>query len=214
MRLFTSIFLMALTVQDGACEPVTPVPANAIGSGSPFLVNSQPDRQFALINARVDIGTLRQIGDAIEAELTWTLRLGMLNDTRAAHPGVTIPEGSASVDRERIVCRLDGALSYRIETRIVAPDGTLVTRQTYDANVERKKAEQDEQRLARITTTLAGYGPDPRSLVCWAAARKCEEKDFTWPPPPNKTPLEYSERATRMRTDYNHQFVPRCHLPG
>jgi hypothetical protein len=73
--------------------------------------------------------------------LTWPLRLGTLMDTRAAYPDVNIHEGSTSVDRERIVCRPDGALSYRIETRIIAPDGKLVTRRIYDADAERKKAD-------------------------------------------------------------------------
>jgi hypothetical protein len=211
MRRLVSIFLLALMAGEGACE--TSIPAAAISSGSPVVVDSQTDPQFALLNARVDIGTLRQIGDAIEAELTWTLRLGVLIDARAAHPGVTIPDGSASVDRERIICRPEGALSYRVETRIIAPDGTLVARQGFDVNVERKKAEEMERRLARITSGPPGYGSDPRSLVCWAVARKCEDKDFAWPPPPNQTPLEYSERATKMRADYNGKFVPRCRLP-
>jgi hypothetical protein len=206
-RLFTSICLIALSAGNGACEPATSVPAAAIGSGSPVLVDSNTDPKFELINVRVDIGTLRQIGDAIEAELTWTLRLGLLRDTRAAHPGVNIPDESASVSRERIVCRPDGALYYVVETRIVAPDGTLVTRQTHDAEVERKKAEELQLKWRPV------YSNDPRSLVCWAAARKCEEKDFAWPPPPNRTPLEDSERATKMRKDYNSQFVPRCRVP-
>jgi hypothetical protein len=216
MRHFTLILLIALAAGDGACEPATSVPATAIASGSSVVVNSQSDPQ-SIINVRVDIGTLRQIGDAIEAELTWTLRLGMLNDTRALHPGVTIPEGSASVELARIVCRLDGELSYSIETRIVAPDGNLVDRRTYDAAVERKKAEEQEQQWARMwgrtNSTPKGYSPNPFSLVCWAAARKCEGRGLIWPPPPNNTPLEYSERATKMQTDYNRQFVPRCRLP-
>jgi hypothetical protein len=212
MRSAASIVLIALMAGNGDCEPATPVPAAAIASGSSVVVNSQADPQ-SIINVRVDIGMLRQIGDAIEAELTWTLRLGMLNDARAAHPGVTIPEGSASVSRERIVCKVDGVLSYPVETRIVVPNGTVATRQTYDADVERKKAEELERRLARITSMPGSYGSDPRSLVCWAAARKCEEKDFTWPPPPSNAPLERSERATKMRTEHNRHFVPGCRLP-
>ncbi len=183
MRLFTSIFLIALSAGNGVCEPATSVPATAIASGSSVLVDSDSDPSFALINVRVDIGTLRQVGDAIE------------------------PDGSASVTKDRIVCRVDGALYYAVETRIVAPDGTLVTRRTYDAELERKKAEELQVRWGRV------YSRDPRSLVCWAAARKCEEKDFTWPPPPNNTPLEDSERATKMQKDYYSQFVPRCRVP-
>lgn len=215
MRHFPMIFLIALTAGDGVCEQAPPVPATAIASGSSVVVNSESDPQ-SIINVRVDIGTLRQIGDTIEAELTWTLRLGMLKDARALHPGLTIPEGSASVERERIVCHPDGELSYSIETRIVAPDGKVVDRQTRDDAVERKKAEEQERRWNRVwghvNSTPRGYSPNPQSLVCWAAARKCEGRDFTWPPPPNNAPLEFSERAAKMRADYDRQFVPRCRL--
>ncbi|HKD28618.1 MAG TPA: hypothetical protein VKC66_22280, partial [Xanthobacteraceae bacterium] len=69
MRCLVPIFLLALMAGEGVCE--TPVPATVIGSGSPVVVDSQSDPKD-LINVRVDIGTLRQIGDAIEAELTWT----------------------------------------------------------------------------------------------------------------------------------------------
>jgi len=216
MRHSILILLATLSAGDGICEPAIPVPAAAIASGSSVVVNSESDPQ-SIINVRIDIGTAHQIGDAIEAELTWTLRLGMLIDVRSLHPGVTIPDGSASIERERIVCRPGGALSYSVETRVVAPDGKLVMRQTHDAEVERKKEEEREQRWARMwgrtNSTPGRYDPDPRSLVCWAAARKCEDKDFTWPPPPNNAPLEFSERATKMREDYNRQFVPRCRLP-
>ena len=102
MRCLVSIFLLALMAGEGACE--TSIPATAIGSGSPVVVDSQSDPDD-LINVRVDIGTLRQIGDAIEAEPTWTLRRGLLSDARADHPGTTIPDGSAYVERQRIICR-------------------------------------------------------------------------------------------------------------
>jgi hypothetical protein len=200
LKHFLSIFLIALMAGDGICEQAIPVPATAIASGSSVVVNSASDPQ-SIINVRIDIGTLRQIGDAIEAELTWTLRLGLLNDTRALHRGSTIPEGSTSVERERIVCRSHGELSYSIETSIVAPDGKLLDRQTRDADVERKKAEEQEQRWARTwgdtNSTPKGYSPNPYSLVCWAAVRKCEGNGFTWPPPPNNTPLEYSETCNK-----------------
>jgi hypothetical protein len=143
--------------------------------------------------------------------MTRTLTRGLLMNARNAFPGVTIPEGSAHVERQRIICRPKMELSYRVETRIVAPDGPLIAQQSYDADVERKKAE--ERYLDRIALPAAGYFPNQYSLVCWAAARKCEDKDFTWPPPPNETPLEYSERATKMRADYNTWFIPRCRLP-
>jgi hypothetical protein len=189
-------------------KATAPIPATAIGSGSPVVVEMSPEEP--LINVRVDIGTLRQIGDAIEAEVTWPLLgRGSLIDARHHFPDVTIPEKSLDVYRERIHCRPDGTLDYAVERRIVAPDGTLVVKQAYDADVKRKKAENPANGWSPIrpySSNLDG------SLVCWAAARKCEDKDFTWPPPLDETPLEYSERATKMRADYNSKFMPRCRL--
>ena len=197
-----------------AGAPAPPVAAAKIAGGTPLLVDSESDPAFALINARVDIGRLRQVDDALEAELSWTLRLGMLNDVRAAHAGVDIPDGSASVSRERIVCRAEGALSFAIETRIVAPGGRVLDRRTFDVAAARQKAEAQERAMARLTSSGASYGSDPRSLVCWAAARKCEGRDFTWPPPPNLAPLDNSARAESMRKAHAAGFVPRCRLPS
>ena len=178
------------------------VPAARIAAGAPVLVDSESDPAFALINARVDVGRLRQVGDAIEAELAWTLREGVLRDARAARPGVRIPDGSASVSRERVVCGADGALSFEVETRIVSPDGRVLDRREVDAAASRTRAEAQAKAMAALSPLGASYGPDPRSLVCWAAARKCEGRAFTWPPPPNRTPLDYSARADAMRKAY------------
>jgi hypothetical protein len=103
-------------------------------------------------------------------------------------------------------------LYFRVESTIIDPDGTLIVRKTFDPAKERLKAEASAKEMRAISRMPVGYGSNPRSLVCWAAARKCEGKDFSWPPPPNKTPLEYSERATRMQAEYNRMFVPTCVL--
>jgi hypothetical protein len=190
-RYLVSTFLIALMAREGACEPRIPVAV--IGSGSSVVVDTSP--QKPLINVRIDIGTLRQIGDAIEAEMTWTLRLGRLADEGHHYPDAPIPEGSAYVERTRTICRPHGPLAYLVETRIVAPDGNLVAKQAYDADVEREKAEKPPNGWPRTDTP--GYIGDLHSLVCWVAARKCEDKDFTWPPPPND----------------NNTFIPRCRLP-
>ncbi len=68
--------------------------------------------------------------------------------------------------------------------------------------------------MAQMSPLGASYGPDPRSLVCWAAARKCDGKDFTWPPPPNLAPLDNSARAAAMRKAYAAGFAPACRLPS
>src|SRR4051812_34921840 len=99
-RWVLSSIVFAACAAHAAGGPAQTVPAAQVAAGSALLVSSITDPSFALINARVDIGNLRQAGDAVEAELAWTLRLGMLNDIRALHPGVSIPEGSASISRE------------------------------------------------------------------------------------------------------------------
>jgi hypothetical protein len=193
-------------------EPVTFAPASVIGAGSPFWVDSNPDPEFALIDARVDIGTMHQTGDEIEAQILWPSAPGYLMSLRAAHRGITIPDGSQSIDRERVVCGAEEMVYFRVESTIVGPDGTLIVRKTFDPAKERLKAEASAKGMRAMSRMPSSYGSDARSLVCWAAARKCEGKDFSWPPPTNKTPLEYSERATRMRAEYNQMFVPTCKL--
>jgi len=153
---------------------------------------------------------MQQRGDTIEAEVARRLVLGMLSDYRAWHPGVVIPDGSSSVEVAQIVCRENHALYYTAEERIVSPDGKILDRRVRSAEEEQTKAEGREQG----SMLPSSYGPDAYSLVCWAAARKCEGKDYSWPPPPNLTPLEHSDRATKMNADYNRPFVPSCQLSG
>lgn len=196
---------MVSAVHQGArAETATSAPAAAVAGGQPVWIDSEPDSKLSLINVRVDVGTLRQVGDAIEARLAWTLRLGVLRDTRANHPDLDIPDGSQSIDRERIVCRPHGALFYRVENTLVSPAGELIHRRAFDPTEERRKEEEARWPIS--------YGPDPRSLVCWAAARKCDDKPMSWPPPANNAPLEHSEHATRMRAEHDALFVPRCKL--
>jgi len=203
-------FSLALAIGQGSrAEPVTSAPAAAIGGGASLWIDSVPDPKFALINARVDVGTLRQVGDAIEAQTSWPLKLGALRDTQADHPDLTIPEGSQSIWRQRIVCRPQGPLAYSVERTLVAPDGKLIDRQTFEPDRERRKSEEQEKRWSG---SRSGYHPDPPGLVCWAAARKCDGQPMSWPPPPNKTPLENSERAARMNAEYDRMFLPRCAL--
>jgi hypothetical protein len=193
-------------------EPVTSAPVVTIAAGSTLWVDTHPEPQNAIINARVDIGTLRQSGDAIEAEVAWTLTLGLLIDARAAHPGIVIPDRSISVDTERVVCREDGMLSYRVENKILSSDGKTLHQQVFNAAEERVRAEDRAQAFSQAFPRLSPLGPNAPSLVCWAIARKCEGKEYRWPPPPNNAPLEHSERAAKMRADYNRLFVPHCQL--
>jgi hypothetical protein len=191
-----------------ASAPVAP--AEAIAKGTPFWVDSLPARP--LINARVDVGTLRRVApDEVEVVIAWPPAPGTLATLRAAHPSVELPEGTAAFDRERVVCRPEGPLSYRVESRLMGPDGFELAHDVFDAANERAKAEQsDRESAARTRGRHSPHGDNPRSLACLAAASKCRGEPLAWPPPPNKTPLEYSERADAMRAAYNAIFVPRC----
>jgi hypothetical protein len=165
-----------------------------IASGSPLWIDSQSDPEFAMINAKVDIGTLAQKGDALEAAVRWP---------------ASRRTGGYEVERQRVVCGPKDALSYSIEVAHYASDGTLIDRKANDPKIQRAKAEAYE---AQTGGTMS-YGDAPPDLICWAAARKCQGKPFSWPPPPNNTPLEYSARADAMRAAHNRQFVPACKLP-
>jgi hypothetical protein len=100
-----------------------------------------------------------------------------------------------------------------IESRYVAPDGTEAARDVRDPAAKRAEAEKS---AAETKESLHGwsppYGRDSRSLACLAAASKCRGEALGWPPPPNNTPLEYSDRAAAMRAAYNAPFVPACKL--
>jgi hypothetical protein len=179
------------------------VPPAAIAAGAPRWVEAAP--ADPLLNARVDVGTIRAFGDELEVVLEWPVGPGMVNDARIADPKLVVPPGTIARDRERIECGASGALSYAIASAWVAPDGRTVRTRTFDAAAERSRAQASP--YAR-----APYGRDPRSLVCMAVAAKCSGRPFAWPPAPNATPLEHSERADRMRAGYAAQFVPTCRL--
>src|SRR5262249_27937013 len=124
-----------------------------------------------------------------------------------------------AIDRERIVCRPKGALTYRVASTLVAPDGKVLDHRTFDPDRERDKSEELAARLSGskpgeqdALSLMSHYQSDPYSLVCWAVARKCEDKPLSWPPPPNKAPLDNSERAARMNAEYGRMFVPGCAL--
>ncbi len=208
-RLVVVVLLVIATasmVQTYAAEPITSAPVSVIGAGEPYWIDSNP--KHALINARVDIGTMHWVEDEIEAQFLWPSAPGLLRDFRSSHPNLKVPEGSYFYDRERVLCGKEAMVHYLVESSVLAPDGTPIYRKTFNPKEERLKAEASEKTLR--SSLGATYGSDPRSLVCWAAARKCERRNFSWPPPPNMTPLEHSERAKRMHTEYNRMFVPAC----
>jgi len=174
----------------------TEIPPSSIASGSPQWVASKGDKSST--DAMVDIGSMRQIGDVLEVEIRW--------------PYLPESYGPEESDRNHIICGGDHAVSFAVEIGFISEDGRYHVKKTFDPASERAKAEQRDAEMAKFGGGFSSYGPDPRSLACWAAARKCAEEPFTWPPPPNRTPLEYSDRARKMNSDYNRAFVPSCTL--
>ena len=144
----------------------------------------------------VDIGLMRQIGDVLEVEIRW--------------PYLPESYGPEESDRNHIICTEDHAISYAIEIGNMSPDGQYELKQNFDPSEASKKAEQRDVDMVKLGNGFNSYGSDPRSLACWAAARKCAGEAFIWPAPPNKTPLEYSDEARQMNKDYNLAFVPTC----
>lgn len=167
-----------------------------IGGGSVKWVSSSADKSPT--DAMVDIGSMRQKGDALEVIIRW--------------PYMPASYGAEAVEKDHIICRANGALSFSVEEGHVSTDGHYQFKNVGDPASRRKEAEKRALQMAKISNGISSYGSDPRSLACWAAARKCASEAFTWPPPPNKTPLEYTEEARKMNDDYNKLFVPTCKL--
>ncbi len=152
----------------------------------------------SVIDAMVNIGAMRQVGDVLEVDIRW--------------PYLPASYGPEPAEKDHIICKADHAVSYAIEDGFVAADGHYHVKQEYDPASEREIAEQRYSERVKFGGGFSSYGSDPRSLACWAAARKCADQSFTWPPPPNETPLENTAEALKMNDDYNKEFVPTCRL--
>lgn len=171
-------------------------PNTLIATGQPRWVSSNGNKSPT--DAMVDIGSMGQTGDALEVVIRW--------------PYMPASFGPEPVEKERIVCQADRAFSFMVEEGAISPEGRYVVKKTYNPESQREEVEQLASQLAQSGNGFSSYGSDPRSLACWASARKCAGEDFTWPPPPNRTPLEYTTEARKMNADYNKAFVPACNL--
>jgi hypothetical protein len=92
-----------------------------------------------------------------------------------------------------------------------APDGSELYRYSVDPAVEKAKRQAEwetEERNPRARHL--GYSHDAGSFACAALAFKCRGEPLAWPPPPDPTPLEYSQRAREMQRAYGLPFVPQC----
>jgi len=179
----------------GLAQTSGPVGAAAIAAGKPVWVASYGDK--SVTDAWVDIGTLRQVGSELEVRIRW--------------PYMPASYGNLTAEVDRVDCNRDEAISYSITNGYFGADGRYHPVQVLDPVVEKKKAYAYDAQFAQFGT-FTSYGNDPRSLACWAAARKCAGQNFTWPPPPNDTPLENTPQAMAMNDEYNKAFVPGCVL--
>ena len=173
------------------------VDPSSVASGKPVWLAT--DAGKSPTTALVDIGDMRQIGDELDVAIRW--------------PYMPPAGGPEQQEQERIICGPDHEVSYAISTGVVGAGGAYHVQQTYDAAAERRKAFRYDTDMAKAVGGFTSYGTDPRSLACWAAARKCRGEAVTWPPPPNNTPLENSAKALAMNAAYNKGFVPACRLP-
>lgn len=167
-----------------------------IAGGSVKWVSSSGDKSPT--DAMVDIGSMRQKGDALEVITRW--------------PYMPASYGPEAVEKDLIICQANGALSFSVEESHVSPDGHYQFKNVHDPASQRAEAEKRASQMAKIGNGTSSYGSDPRSLACWVAARKCANEAFNWPPPPNRTPREYTDVARKMNNDYNKTFVPMCKL--
>lgn len=182
-----------------------PVPAKKIAGGTLLWVESKPEME--LLNALVDIGQIKKIGDEYETTLSFPFPPGELNDMAFKGEKLPAPKDVLLKSREksveRVHCGVKDMYAFAVKTWTETPDGKSLRVKTYDADKERKATLADKY-------GTSSYGNDPRSLICWAMARKCAKEPFTWPPPKNKTPLEHSKKADDMRAAYAKKFFPTC----
>lgn len=176
-------------------------PASAIGNGKTFWVNSSPEDARASVI--VDVGNLHQIDDSVETQFKWELAGESLRTARKDHPGVSIPAGSSQEETKRVVCGPEGLIAVTVENKILSLEGKLIEKEQFDP--VRQRHQQETSKLH--TDYPFNYGRTPASLVCLAAARKCEGQDLSWPPSPrprHATPDELRQ--------YSKQFVPSCKM--
>jgi hypothetical protein len=194
---------------------ITQATPDQIASGKDYWVDSEPDPEFANINARVNLGNLREIAHGIyDADLRWPLSFDARKHWKKQIPGLVLTPAHYGVDRERIICHQNQHFSFGYRSALYNGQGQEIKVKLEDPQVAQQAAEKlhaDFLKRLNLTDTVS-YGSDPRSLVCWAVAQKCRKQAFYWPPPPNLTPLNHSQAAENMRAKYNQQFVPDCSI--
>ncbi len=195
-RLYLAVFILAFWPFH-ARAAAGQQSSSLVGSGKSFTIDSNPDMRNS---PHVDLGTIKQIGGEFEAVISWSF---VTPKQKQAHPD--LPDDAQIFERDRIECQPNRVFYYTIEEGIQTPDGKILDSQKLDPAKKRQEATGDPLLVDD------SYHPNPSSLVCWAAARKCEGKPLSWPPPP----MAYSDNGklmTQILNDWNKLFVPSCRL--
>jgi hypothetical protein len=192
--------------------------ASEIGVGKPHWVEDGPGTapalgHFGTVGHWVDVGSMHNVGDALEVTVRDPPEMAryFLADASA-------PIGAVPMSRFNITCAEFGHFVEVQEQWVVGPDGKELSRKRFSPADRKTRDETLAKRLAdwQRNQPLSGfdvsYGSDWWSLACLAAASKCKGQGLSWPPPPNKIPLEYSESTRTQLGEYNRAFVPSCKL--
>ena len=199
--LFSACFAAAILIA-AAQQSRDNTPASPIASGKTLYVESGT-KSGEVGNLNVDLGTLHQVGDAIEAKVSQKLTGDALRVARNDHPKLNISEGSELRETQQVVCGEQGFIAFTVESSIKSAKGATLYQRKFDP--AKARAAQEQSKLH--AEYPYNYGQNAPSLVCWAVARKCEGKSLVWPPPA-------SPNASKdARVEFNKMFVPSCKIP-
>lgn len=126
--------LFALPVTKVCLADGMEISPSMIAGGSPKWVANSGDK--SMTDAMVDIGTMRQIGDALVVDIRW--------------PYLPESYGPDPVEKDRIICRTDHAISFSVEDGFVSADGQYHVKQAYDPARQREKAERQDSEMAKF----------------------------------------------------------------
>lgn len=152
----SGVFLALTAILVANVSLAEEVDQKSIAAGSAQWVSSSGDKSPT--DAMVDAGSMRRRGDALEVIIRW--------------PYLPAYYGPEAVEKDHIICRADGALSFSVEDGFVSPDGKYQVKNVYDPASQRAEAEKRASQMVKIGNGVSSHGSNPRSLACWAAALK------------------------------------------
>ena len=160
-----------------AFQPFAPILPEAVASGKSVLASFDPKHERK--DLQVDLGLIHQVGDEFETDFTAILVDKSLELARKQHPTIKIPEGSVQKKRARIHCGQEGFIASTAEITILSPTEVVL----YHHNEDAAKSRRYQEGSKLHSDYPFNYGQNGASLVCWAMARKSENKPVTLPLP-------------------------------